>query len=249
MPERFVFLELTDPEVASLLRRMQWVLSGVEPRRPVHLTLRGPYRRKVPDGVIGDLRATLQGDVLRIGGVGQFRNRDEEVVFLHVDSPNLRKVWWKPSYPIKDYGYAPHISLYRGRDVRFARRVADFLKREALDLSCAEYELTVHRRGTLPFAHPAGTYRAAESFGGPGRFDSLLERLGRLVDEHRGSLADENAARAGPETQEDKRPAPTRKEEQPFGQTEVHASAALKRPLFNSIATTQASSASSPTTR
>lgn len=211
MPGRFVFLELTAPEVASLLRRMQWILSGVEPRRPVHLTLRGPYRRQVPPGVLRNLRATMQGDVLRVGGVGRFTNQDEKVVFLRVDSPNLRKVWWKPSYPIKDYGYAPHVSLYRGSDARFARRVADFLEREALNLPCAEYELTVHRRGTLPFPNRAGTYRAAEPFGGPGRFDSLLERLGRFVDEYRGSQADEAAARAGLEAQEDKRPAPIRK--------------------------------------
>ena len=81
MAGRFVFLELTDPEVASLLRHMQWILSGVEPRRPVHLTLRGPYRREVPPRVLKNLRATLQGDVLRIAGVGRFTNQDEEVVF------------------------------------------------------------------------------------------------------------------------------------------------------------------------
>lgn len=210
--QRFVFLEITDPEVASLLRRLQWILSGVDPRRPVHLTLRGPYRRDVPPGVLKNLRAALQGDVLRVAGVGRFRNRNEEVVFLRVDSPNLRKVWWKPSYPIKDHGYAPHISLYRGGDARFARRVADFLEREALDLTCAEYELTVHRRGTLPFANPARAFHSAEPSGGRGRFDSLLERLGRFVDDYRGSPADEAAARAGPKAQEDKRPAPIRKE-------------------------------------
>lgn len=208
--QRFVFLEITDPEVGPLLRRMQRILSGVEPRRPVHLTLRGPYRREVPPGVMEGLRATLRGDVLRVAGVGRFRNRDEEVVFLHVDSPNLRKVWWKPSYPIKDYGYAPHVSLYRGGDARFARRAADFLKREPLNLSCAEYVLTVHRRGTLPFPNRTRAFHSAEPPGGRGRFDSLLERLGRFVDEYRGSPAGDAAARAGLDVREDKRPAPVR---------------------------------------
>lgn len=185
--QRFVFLEITDPEIGSLLQCMQWILSGVEPRRPVHLTLRGPYRQKVPPRVLKNLQAAMQGDVLRVGDVGRFTNQDEEVVFLRVDSPNLRKVWWKASYPIRDYGYAPHISLYRGGDARFARRVADFLERESLNLSCAEYELTVHRRGTLPFPNRMRAFRVADSPGGSGRFDSLLERLGRFVHEYRSS--------------------------------------------------------------
>lgn len=184
--QRFVFLEITDPRVGSLLWRMQWILSGVEPRRPAHLTLRGPYRREVPPKVLNDLRAKLRGDVLHVGGVGRFENRDEEVVYLRVDSPNLRKVWWKPTYPIKDHGYAPHISLYRGHDAVFASSVADFLKCEALDLSCADYKLTVHRPGSLPFLdRPAGV-SAAGPLGGAGQVDSsLLERLGDVVNQHR----------------------------------------------------------------
>ena len=184
--QRFVFLEITDPKVGSLLWRMQWILSGVEPRRPVHLTLRGPYRREVPPKILNDLRAKLRGDVLHVGGVGRFENQDEEVVYLRVDSPNLRKVWWKPTYPIKDHGYAPHISLYRGHDAVFASRVADFLMDERLDLYCSDYRLTVHRRVPLPLEDRLREGRAAEPFGGAGQVDSsLLERLGRVVDRHR----------------------------------------------------------------
>lgn len=184
--QRFVFLEITDSRVGSLLRRMQWILSGVEPRRPVHLTLRGPYRREVPPKVLNDLRAKLQSDVLHVGRVGRFENQDEKVVYLRVDSPNLRKVWWKPSYPIKDHGYKPHISLYRGYDAVFARRVADFLMREQLDLYCSDYRLTVHRRVPLPLVDRLREGSAAEPFGEAGQVDSsLLERLGRVVDQHR----------------------------------------------------------------
>ena len=107
-------------------------------------------------------------------------------MYLRVDSPNLRKVWWKPTYPIKDHGYAPHISLYRGHDAVFASSVADFLKCEALDLSRADYKLTVHRPGSLPFLdRPAGV-SAAGPLGGAGQVDSsLLERLGHVVNQHR----------------------------------------------------------------
>ena len=184
--QRFVFLEITDPRVGSLLWRMQWILSGVEPRRPVHLTLRGPYRREVPPKVLNDLRAKLRGDVLHVGGVGRFENQNEEMVYLRVDSPNLRKVWWKPTYPIKDHGYAPHISLYRGHDAVFASSVADFLMDERLDLYCSDYRLTVHHSVPLPLVDRLREGRAAGPLGGAGQVDSsLLERLGHVVNQHR----------------------------------------------------------------
>lgn len=143
----FVLLEITQPEIRSLLWHIQWILSGKEPRHLVHVTLRGPYMRRIAPDVLERSKETLCQDTLRIGGVGRFRN-PEEVVFLRVDSPNLRKVYWKRDYP-KKLGYEPHISLYRGHDATFADRVAGFLSREALEFSCADYRLWVHRSAGL----------------------------------------------------------------------------------------------------
>ena len=128
---------------------------------------------------------------MRIGGVGRFR-KPEEVVFLRVDSPNLRKVCWKRNYPKKD-GHEPHISLYRGSDAAFADRVADFLTREALEFSCTEYKLWIHRRES--FRLESGADRVADlgdasvSFGSRQLEPRLLTRLRQCLDEYRGSLA------------------------------------------------------------
>ena len=187
----FVFLEITQPEIRSLLRRIQWILSGSEPRHPVHVTLRGPYVRKVASETMEKSRETLSRDTLRIGGVGRFR-KPEEVVFFRVDSPNLRKVWWKRDYPKKN-GYEPHISLYRGRDAMFADQVADFLAREELEFSCAEYKLWVHRRESLHFesseTEAVGSSEKGVSFGGGQAEPQLLARLRQFVDDYRASSA------------------------------------------------------------
>ena len=188
----FVFLEITQPEIRSLLRRIQWILSGTEPRHPVHVTLRGPYVRRVATETIEKSRETLSSDTLRIGGVGRFRN-PEEVVFIRVGSPNLRKVYWKPDYPKKD-GYEPHISLYRGGDAMFAEQVADFLTREALEFSCTEYRLWVYRGSSLPLEsseiRAAASTEAGVSFGGEPAEPQLLARLRQFVDDyHRASSA------------------------------------------------------------
>ena len=187
----FVFLEITQPEIRSLLWRIQWILSGTEPRHPVHVTLRGPYVRRVASATIEKSRETLSRDTLRIGGLGRFR-KPEEIVFFRVDSPNLRKVCWKRDYPKKN-GYEPHISLYRGRDAMFADQVADFLTREALEFCCTEYRLWVHRRAGLHFesseTRAAGSSETGVSFGGGQAEPQLLARLRQFVDDYRDSSA------------------------------------------------------------
>lgn len=186
---RFIFLEIAHREIGALLWHIQWIVAGVEPRHPVHLTVRGPYRRAIARSVLEKYSEALRDDTLRIGDVGRFTNPDQEVVFLRVHSPNLRKIWWKPSYPIKDHGYTPHISIYRGNDASFADRVAGFLQREQLELTCNEHRLTVHLSDGLRF----GTDRPA-AIGDKGwRFEdgriapTLLPRLRRLVDTYRSA--------------------------------------------------------------
>ena len=191
MTTGFVFLEIMQPEIRALLWHMQWILSGTEPRHPVHVTLRGPYMRKIAPETVEKSKETLCKDTLRIGGVGRFR-QPEEVVFLRVDSPNLRKVCWKRDYPKKD-GYEPHISLYRGHDARFADQVEDFLVRESLEFSCADYRLWVHRRAGLHLesgdARVPGFGEAGTSSGGGCTETQLLARLRRFVDKYRASAA------------------------------------------------------------
>ena len=186
----FVFLEITQPEIRSLLWRMQYIVSGAEPRHPVHVTLRGPYAGRIDPEIVEKSRRVLRNDTLKIGGVGRFRE-PEEVVFLRVDSPNLRKVCWKRDYPKKD-GHEPHISLYRGPDATFADEFADFLAREALELFCTEYRLWIHRRAILDLE--SSDDRAAKI--GESRISSesrqdeprFLTRLRQFVDDYRISF-------------------------------------------------------------
>src|SRR5262245_1275972 len=119
----FLLLELLDPEVDFLLSGIKEILSGSRQTRPTHLTIRGPYEGPVPRSTVERCRRMLKYDVIRIAGVGRFRNKQEEVVFLKVDSPHLREVWWKPDFSIREYGFEPHVSLYRGRDALFANLV------------------------------------------------------------------------------------------------------------------------------
>ena len=187
---RFIFLEIAHREIGALLWHIQRIMTGVEPRHPVHLTVRGPYRQPIAGAVLKKYREILSQDTLRIGAVGRFANPEQEVVFLRVDSPNLRKIWWKPSYPIKHYGYRPHISLYRGNDTSFADLMHAFLEQERLEFTCREHRLTVHLSDGLPLAaagpatpEPETRLIAGRRLAAP----SLLSRLQQVVDEYRSA--------------------------------------------------------------
>ena len=137
----FVFLEITDRSLNFLFAAMACSIYEKKPAQPTHLTIRGPYSGRVPPGVVQHCRNVLAQDVLRIADVGRFKNADEEVVFLRVDSPNLRRVWWKPDYPISKFGFNPHISIYRGKDIVLAEALERFFLHERLELFCAEFRI------------------------------------------------------------------------------------------------------------
>lgn len=112
----FAFLEITDPDLNLLFAGISQAIYGRRPDRAPHLTSRGPYRGPVPRATLERAQKAMTGEVLVIGGGGRFSNPNEHVVFVSVESRALRRIWWKPDYSIRQYGFNPHISLYRGPD-------------------------------------------------------------------------------------------------------------------------------------
>lgn len=141
MSDSFLFLEITDPDVNAFFGDLLLEINNVIPDEPVHLTIRGPYRDRISHTEIMDCREHLKHDVLRISGVGRFSNPGEEVVYFGVDSSNLRRVWWKPDYPITRFGFNPHLSVYRGSDRQLAAELAAFLESQDIELLCSEFEV------------------------------------------------------------------------------------------------------------
>lgn len=186
MSSTFLLLEITDPEVNALLWRMRDLVSGRRSRSAVHLTVRGPYTGAPESDVMERARKQMAGDVLRIYGAGRFSNPDSEVVFVHVDSPHLREVWWKPTFP----EFNPHISIYRGPDRKLADVVEHFLNEAKLEVMCAEYRLVWYRSGQRSFFDSnEPTVSAMQLFEENGRLDSeMLDRLSDTLDAYRNMV-------------------------------------------------------------
>ncbi|NOY83992.1 MAG: hypothetical protein GXO96_04055 [Nitrospirae bacterium] len=144
MPGYFIFLEILDPEINAFFSMVSEIMVGEKPKRAPHLTVRGPYEGKLPESILEECKEAMKYDVLKIGPVGRFSNKDEEIVYFMVDSPHLRKIWWKPSYPMKKHGFNPHLSIYRGINRRFADSLVSLLEKEEIILLCAEHRLVSH---------------------------------------------------------------------------------------------------------
>lgn len=192
MAAGFLLLEIMDPAVNAFLWTLRDILSYPEgrsrSRAPIHITIRGPYEKEIPREAIENATKALRHDVLRIAEPGRFSNSgSEEIVFLNVDSPNLRSIWWKPSFPIGKNGFTPHISLYKGADREFADLVAKFLKKEKINLFVAEHRVSPHRTGQPSLLGPrAPTIDDQIKMFEANKIDtSLLDRLTELRDEYR----------------------------------------------------------------
>lgn len=94
-------------------------------KHPAHITVRGPYSD------YQDPRrwsALIQGQQVRVGGVGTFFGPNQNTVLLRVEAPAIQAVWYKPDFS----DYNPHITIYDGGSRSFAESLQDVLKNHDL---------------------------------------------------------------------------------------------------------------------
>lgn len=140
--QQFLFLELLDPEIHALLNGLKRAFGGKPTNSNIHITVRGPYRNPISAKKIERFERILKAAPILIHSAGIFENNNEHTVFLKIENPYLRQIWWKPDYPIDKYGFNPHISLFHGSDKNLATCIYTFLKNENIKLLCREFCLT-----------------------------------------------------------------------------------------------------------
>jgi len=140
--QQFLFLELLDPEIHALLNGLKIEFGGKPTNTNIHITVRGPYQKPLPSKKIKYFERILRAAPILIHSAGLFENNNEFTVFLKIESPHLRQIWWKPDYPIEKYGFNPHISLFHSPDANLATCVLNFLKKEDIKLLCQDFHLT-----------------------------------------------------------------------------------------------------------
>lgn len=159
----FVFLEIRDPEVFVLLNGLRREFGQTV--GPLHITVRGPYYETISVKDVKSWQRTVSMSPLVIQSAGIFENPNEAVAYVKADSIDLQKIWWKPDFPIEKYGYNPHITIYKGPDADFARKVFEFLKNEDLCISCHDVVVTTFvskQQDMFPTEYDPGTNQFLE---------------------------------------------------------------------------------------
>ena len=144
MLKSFIFLEIVDPDVDLVIKGLKSAFGTCTDNSNIHITVKGPYRNKIKQTTIKKAYSTIKDDPIIIQSSGKFNNNGEYTVFLKVDSNSLKKIWWKPDYPIEKYGYNPHITIFRGKNKNLATEICSFLEKENVILPTYKFKLTAY---------------------------------------------------------------------------------------------------------
>ncbi len=188
----FYVLHIADKQVSNCIEAIRLICDPSTKHR-AHLTVRGPYRQKIS---IAPINKKLGDQSLTIYGIGEFFKFGQQTVFFRCSSPDLRAVWFKP-----DYSYNPHITLYDGSSLEFARQLYLVASKYSFNfqVSATDLEPLMSQRGQKTFGTSVGIdYEAIREILGS-RFDfaalrdwSLEQRLtaidGILLELHRRSV-------------------------------------------------------------
>lgn len=141
-PPRFVFLEFLDEEVNCVLHGLRNEFNSEDASSDIHITIQGPFYGEIKRSDLEHVQSVLEKEPILLDGFGIFSNDKEYVVYMKVQSPRLKDVWWKPDYPIEKFGFNPHISLYKGRNKKLAEMILQFLRDQNLKFLLRSFRVT-----------------------------------------------------------------------------------------------------------
>jgi hypothetical protein len=133
----FYVVYIEDGPVASSIDAIRLLSNPLEKRR-AHITVRGPYTRRLTTSTIERMNQRLRGKSVRVTGASSFFGERQNTVFLSCSAPWLRDLWEKPQYP----AFNPHITVYDGDSRLFAEGLLEILSRHELSLELPVSELT-----------------------------------------------------------------------------------------------------------
>lgn len=126
----FYVVRFADARVCDILNIMRFA-ANTEAKRTAHITVRGPYKRRLPENTIRRLSQWIDGAEVQIDGAGTFFNKQQNTVYLHCHSPAIKQVWQKPQH-----SYTPHLTIYDGGERNKAQQIHQQLANAKVRLIC-----------------------------------------------------------------------------------------------------------------
>lgn len=139
MSDKFLFIEIRDKEISSLLNSLRGMFSNRKYNTGIHITIKGPQKtfRKISIN-----KFLEENNPIQIHDVGMFSNEGVYIVYIKVNCDSLKGHIWRKLYYKGEYN--PHITLYKGQDEDLAKAVLHFLEEENISLVCKKYDVVTH---------------------------------------------------------------------------------------------------------
>lgn len=113
----------SNKNLRNLLNALK-LLANENQRTEAHITVRGPYEKKLSKKTIKRFSNIVGEEVLSISKVDNFFDFNQNTVFFDCEqNENLKAVWKKDSYN----DFRPHITIYDGEDRDFAEKLYNIL--------------------------------------------------------------------------------------------------------------------------
>lgn len=112
----------SDEKIKSLISGIR-VLSDQNQRTQAHITVRGPYTKKLSSKFINKASRLIFKSEVEIHSIASFFEGKQNTVFLSCISPALKPIWKKKSYK----GFNPHITIYDGENRSLASNIKSIL--------------------------------------------------------------------------------------------------------------------------
>lgn len=141
----FVFIEFTEPRLNLFLTQLREALQNEASSKPVHITVRGPYRAPPDPEFFRTLSQNLRGHGVCLRGAGTFETETGYVVFLRAEASVLKALWWKPDFPDSSHGVNPHVTLFETSSKAAAKEVEGFLRAEKIRIHTHGVELSLYQ--------------------------------------------------------------------------------------------------------
>ena len=120
----FYGIYLKNSSLSSALDVIRF-LSEPSGMRFSHITLRGPYAKKLPTAWLHEKNKAIRGErSVLLRHPGNFFSFGQCTVFFEIDLRSLTRLWNKPDFPRG----VPHLTVYDGKDRALAEQLFSMLQ-------------------------------------------------------------------------------------------------------------------------
>ena len=127
MNNNVLILNINNRKINHLFKKLREDYPNSIPKLP-HITIRGP-QKNFSKSIFCKTEKIIQNISIEIIGLDILEYENMSFCVFKINAPSLEKIWRKPDFPKKIFGFNPHITLYKG-DKNIAEDIKKLIESE-----------------------------------------------------------------------------------------------------------------------